>query len=64
VRFLGVGESCDLGFMYHRLARDGHEVKVYISDPRCRETLDGIIEKSNALENRSGMGRSSGHGVV
>ena len=46
MRFLGVGESCDLGFMYHRLARDGHEVKVHISDPRCRDTFDGIIEKS------------------
>lgn len=46
MRFLGVGASCDLGFMYHRLARDGHEVKVHISDPHCGDTFDGIIEKS------------------
>lgn len=46
MRFLGVGESCDLGSVYHRLTLDGNEVKVHIADPRCRETFDGIVEKS------------------
>jgi len=47
MRFLGVGESCDLGSVYHRLALDGNEVKVHIADPHCRETFDGIVDKSH-----------------
>lgn len=47
MRFLGIGESCDLGSVYHRLARDGHDVKVHIADERCADTFDGIVQKSS-----------------
>ncbi len=33
MRFLGVGDYCDLGALYLRLQAEGHDVKVFISDP-------------------------------
>ena len=44
MRFLGVGDYCDLASLYLRLAAEGHEVKVAISEPLCRGTLAGMIE--------------------
>jgi phosphoribosylamine--glycine ligase len=46
MRYLGVGESCDLGALYWRLAQDGHDVKIFIADPRCASTFDGLLEKT------------------
>ena len=46
MRYLGVGESCDLGALYWRLVQDGHEVKIFISDPYCSNTFDGLVEKT------------------
>jgi phosphoribosylamine---glycine ligase len=43
MRFLGVGDNCDLGALYLRLAEEGHEVKVFIADPSCQGTLAGLI---------------------
>lgn len=44
MRFLGIGEVCDLGDMYHRLARQGHEVKVYIRSPKAQDIYGGILD--------------------
>ena len=44
MRFLGVGNYCDLASLYLRRAAEGHEVKVAISEPLCRGTLAGMIE--------------------
>jgi phosphoribosylamine--glycine ligase len=44
VRFLGVGETNDLGDMYLRLMRAGHEVRVYMSDPESAGVMDGMVE--------------------
>jgi phosphoribosylamine---glycine ligase len=45
MRFLGVGECADLAALYLRLAEDGHDVRVFIGDPLCRDTLAGLIER-------------------
>ncbi|HUQ19053.1 MAG TPA: phosphoribosylglycinamide synthetase C domain-containing protein [Gemmatimonadaceae bacterium] len=43
MRFLGFGETNDLGDMYLRLAERGHEVKVYMSDPESAGVMDGML---------------------
>ena len=44
MRFLGVGDYCDLASLYLRLAAEGHEVKVCIAEPMCQSTLAGMID--------------------
>ncbi len=46
MRFLGIGDCCDLGALYFRLVEDGHAVKVAISNPLCRGTLAGMVEQT------------------
>jgi phosphoribosylamine--glycine ligase len=46
MRFLGIGDSCDLGSLYRRLIDDGHEVKVHIGNPLCQGTLAGIVPQT------------------
>jgi phosphoribosylamine--glycine ligase len=46
MRFLGVTETCDLGALYLRLAGDGHEVRISISEELARGTLAGMVERS------------------
>jgi phosphoribosylamine--glycine ligase len=46
MRFLGVGETCDLASLYLRLAGEGHEVRVAISEPLCHGTLNGMIQRT------------------
>jgi len=44
MRFLGFGETNELGDMYLRLRQRGHEVKVYMSDPESAGVMDGMLE--------------------
>ena len=44
MRFLGVGESNDLGAMYHGLARRGHDVKVFVEQESSRDVFGGMLE--------------------
>jgi phosphoribosylamine--glycine ligase len=46
MRFLGIGDCCDLGALYLRLIEDGHAVKVSIANPLCRGTLAGMAEQA------------------
>jgi len=46
MRFLGIGDSCDLGSLYRRLIGDGHDVKVYVDSTLCRGTLAGIVPQT------------------
>ena len=43
MRFLGVGDSCDLGAMYIELVAAGHEVRVHIGDPDAHDTCAGLV---------------------
>jgi phosphoribosylamine--glycine ligase len=45
MRFLGVGDNCDLGALYLRLIEEGHEVKISIGNPLCLGTLAGLVEQ-------------------
>lgn len=43
MRFLGVGDSNELGDMYLRLARAGHDVRVFVENPVDRDILRGMV---------------------
>ena len=45
MRFLRIGECADLAALYLRLAEGGHEVRVFIGYPLCKDTLAGMIER-------------------
>ena len=45
MRFLGIGDSCDLLALYRGLLADGHDVKVAIKDPLCHGTGAGMIQR-------------------
>jgi phosphoribosylamine--glycine ligase len=47
MRFLGIGDSCDLGALYLSLLRGGHQVRVDIANPLCHGTLAGLVERSS-----------------
>jgi phosphoribosylamine--glycine ligase len=47
MRFLGVGDTCDLGSLYLRLAAEGHDVRVSISEPLCQGTLAGMLPRTD-----------------
>src|SRR5688500_6084703 len=65
MRFLGVGDSCDLGALYVRLIEDGHEVKVSIAEPLARGTLAGIVAQTEDWRAELDLIRDAGEdGVV
>ena len=43
MKFLGIGEYCDLGAMYIRLVEAGHEVKVYVENPDYQDVYAGML---------------------
>ena len=45
MRFLGVGETNDLGDIYTRLAARGHQVRVLIEDVKAQDTLLGEVTR-------------------
>ncbi len=46
MRFLGVGETCDLGALYLALQAEGHDVRVAVSDPEAQGTLAGMVPRT------------------
>jgi phosphoribosylamine--glycine ligase len=51
VRFLGVGETVDLGDMYLRLQSAGHEVRVYASDEEAQDVMRGMLTFTSDWQN-------------
>ena len=47
MRVLGITETCDLGSLYLRLLRDGHDVKVTVSEPLAQGTMAGLVPRAN-----------------
>lgn len=43
MRFLGIGDYCDLSALYMHLLAEGHDVKVHIAKDLCRSTLAGLV---------------------
>jgi phosphoribosylamine--glycine ligase len=43
MRFLGVGDYCDLAALYLGLVDAGHQVRVSIAEPLCHGTLSGLV---------------------
>lgn len=65
MRFLGVGDNCDLGSLYLRLLGEGHEVKVHIAEPLCRGILAGLVEQVDDWRATLGWVREAGkEGII
>ena len=50
MRFLGIGDYCDLSSLYLRLAAEGHDVRVSVSEPQCHGTLAGMVPRTDDWE--------------
>jgi len=47
MRFLGIGDACELGALYLSLHNEGHEVRIFVADQLCHGTLAGFIERTD-----------------
>src|SRR5436305_15185853 len=65
MRFLGIGDSCDLGALYMRLLADGHEVKVFVKEPLAQGTMAGLVEHTSDWEKELDWVAASGdQGII
>jgi phosphoribosylamine--glycine ligase len=65
MRFLGIGDSCDLGALYLRLIAEGHEVKIHVANPLCHGTLAGMVDRVDDWKNELGWIRGAGsEGII
>jgi phosphoribosylamine---glycine ligase len=65
MRFLGIGDTCDLGALYMRLLADGHEVKVFIGETMAQGTMAGLVEHTSGWESELEWVRGAGkEGII
>jgi phosphoribosylamine--glycine ligase len=65
MRFLGIGDTCDLGALYMRLLADGHEVKVFVAEPLAQGTMAGLVEHASSWESELDWIKASGdQGII
>ena len=60
MRFLGIGDYCDLGSLYLRLREGGHEVRVAIENSLCHGTLNGMVDRADDWRSELQWIRSAG----
>jgi phosphoribosylamine--glycine ligase len=46
MRFLAIGDTCDMASMYVRLTEQGHEVRIFVSEPGCHDVLAGMVPRT------------------
>jgi len=65
VRFLGIGETNDLGDMYLRLKQEGHDVRVYMSDESSAGVMEGMLDFTDSWEKELDWIRQAGReGII
>ncbi len=65
MRFLGVGDTVDLGDMYLRLQSAGHEVRVYADDDEAHDIMRNMLEFTDDWRSELEWVRAAGpDGVV
>src|ERR1700712_1126079 len=65
MRFLGIGDTCDLGALYMRLLSEGHEVKVFVANPLAQGTMAGLVEHTSSWENEIDWIKATGEeGII
>lgn len=60
MRFLGIGETNDLGAMYHGLAAAGHQVRVFVGNPAARDVYGGMLDFTPDWQAELGWLREAG----
>jgi phosphoribosylamine---glycine ligase len=60
MRFLGIGDTCDLGALYQRLISEGHDVRVSVAEPLAQGTMAGLVPHTANWENELDWIRSAG----
>jgi phosphoribosylamine--glycine ligase len=60
VRFLGVGDTVDLGDMYLRLQSSGHEVRVHAADSEAHDVMRGMLRFTDDWRNELDWVREAG----
>ena len=65
MRFLGVGDFCELSGLYKRLVEEGHDVKIDISEKLSRDTLSGIVARTDDWRQELSWIRAAGRdGII
>ena len=65
MRFLGIGDTCDLGALYQRLIFEGHQVKVSVAEPLAQGTMAGLVEHTPNWQNElDWIGSAGDEGII
>ena len=65
MRILGISETCDLGSLYLRLASEGHDVRVSVSEPLAAGTMAGLVARTADWRSElEWIGSAGGDGLI